>query len=67
MNDTKQKSNQRTGEDRRSWRNQPDFPYLDSHGTLVLGDRRNQMERRTAYPVQGVGTEVLDREHSIAN
>lgn len=67
MNDTKQKSDQRTGEDRRSWQKQLDFPYLDSHGNLILDDRRNNMERRTASSAQGVSTQVQDRNHSVAN
>jgi hypothetical protein len=43
-------SNRRTGQDRRSWECQLDFPYVDSHGTLVTADRRQLVERRIAYP-----------------
>lgn len=52
MDTVKQYAQQRTGEDRRSWLSQLDFPYLDSHGTLVLEDRRNNVERRIPYPEQ---------------
>lgn len=43
-------SNRREGNDRRSWECQLDFPYVDSHGTLVTADRRKIVERRIAYP-----------------
>ncbi len=45
----------RHGQDRRSWLCQLDFPYVDSHGTLVKNDRRTIVERRIAYPehIQG--------------
>jgi hypothetical protein len=39
----------RSGEDRRSWQCNLDFPYVDSHGTLVTEDRRKVAERRIAY------------------
>jgi hypothetical protein len=39
----------RTGDDRRSWECQLDFPYVDSHGTLVTADRRRIVERRIDY------------------
>jgi len=42
--------NRREGNDRRSWECQLDFPYVDSHGTLVTADRRQIVERRIAYP-----------------
>jgi hypothetical protein len=39
----------RSGEDRRSWLCNLDFPYVDSHGTLVTQDRRKVAERRIAF------------------
>lgn len=50
MQERRQRSDRRRGEDRRSWQCQLDFPYVDSHGTLVTGDRRKIVERRIAYP-----------------
>lgn len=44
------RSDRRNGEDRRSWQCQLDFPYVDSHGTLVNEDRRKIVERRIPYP-----------------
>jgi hypothetical protein len=46
----RQGSDRRSGIDRRSWQSQLDFPYVDSHGTLVIEDRRKIVERRIAYP-----------------
>ena len=45
----RQKSDRRCGDDRRSWECQLDFPYVDSHGSLVIEDRRNIAERRIDY------------------
>lgn len=42
-------SERRSGEDRRSWLCNLDFPYVDSHGTLVTQDRRKIAERRIAF------------------
>ena len=50
MQERRQRSDRRDGADRRSWQCQLDFPYVDSHGTLVTGDRRQIVERRIAYP-----------------
>ena len=45
----RRQSDRRSGEDRRSWECQLDFPYVDSHGTLVTEDRRRIVERRVEY------------------
>lgn len=45
----RQTSNRRSGNDRRSWECQLDFPYVDSHGTLVTEDRRQIVERRIDF------------------
>jgi hypothetical protein len=45
----RQPSDRRHGEDRRSWKCQLDFPYVDSHGSLVTEDRRHVAERRIQY------------------
>ncbi len=42
-------SDRRSGSDRRSWECQLDFPYVDSHGTLVSTDRRRIVDRRIEY------------------
>lgn len=36
----------RSGQDRRNWHCQHEFPYIDSHGELVLADRRVHDDRR---------------------
>lgn len=55
LQERRQVSDRRTGNDRRSWECQLDFPYVDSHGTLVMEDRRQIVERRITYPehIQG--------------
>lgn len=45
----RQVKERRCGNDRRSWECQLDFPYVDSHGTLVSADRRHVVERRIEY------------------
>ncbi len=45
----RQTEERRRGYDRRSWQSQLDFPYVDSHGTLVSADRRHTVERRIEY------------------
>jgi hypothetical protein len=45
----RQPTDRRRGEDRRSWECQLDFPYVDSHGSLVTEDRRRVVERRIQY------------------
>jgi hypothetical protein len=42
-------TDRRGGDDRRSWECQLDFPYVDSHGSLVTEDRRRVVERRIRY------------------
>ena len=49
MQERRTGSDRRSGEDRRSWECQLDFPYVDSHGTLVVEDRRRVAERRVDY------------------
>lgn len=53
-------SDRRSGDDRRSWKCQLDFPYVDSHGTLVTEDRRQIVERRIEY-VQHIGGDRRNR------
>ena len=50
LQERRQTTDRRAGEDRRSWECQLDFPYVDSHGSLVTADRREIVERRIAYP-----------------
>jgi len=45
----RQVKERRSEVDRRSWECQLDFPYMDSHGTLVTADRRCIVERRIEY------------------
>jgi hypothetical protein len=47
--DRRQNTDRRSGRDRRSWECNLDFPYVDSHGTLVTEDRRKCVDRRIAY------------------
>ena len=49
MQERRKNHERRCGEDRRSWQCNLDFPYVDSHGTLVVEDRRKIVERRVAY------------------
>ena len=49
VKERRQTQDRRTGDDRRSWECQLDFPYVDSHGTLVTADRRRIVERRIVY------------------
>ncbi len=64
MQDKRNGTDRRVGEDRRSWECQLDFPYVDSHGTLVVEDRRIMVERRIAYPehLQGDRRQTLKRQ-----
>ncbi len=50
MQERRNTVDRRSGADRRSWHCQLDFPYVDSHGSLVTVDRRAIVERRIAYP-----------------
>jgi len=36
----------RSGNDRRNWHCEYEFPYVDTHGMLVINDRRKSDERR---------------------
>ena len=40
----------RSGQDRRNWECQHEFPYIDSHGVLVIEDRRVSNDRRKDLP-----------------
>ena len=66
MQDNRNGTDRRAGEDRRSWECQLDFPYVDSHGTLVVEDRRVMVERRIAYPehLQGDRRQSLNRKYA---
>lgn len=57
----------RSGEDRRSWQCQLDFPYVDSHGTLVVEDRRRLVERRIAYAEHVNGDRRQSIKRQLAN
>ena len=57
----------RSGEDRRSWQCQLDFPYVDSHGTLVVEDRRKLVERRIAYAEHVNGDRRQSIKRQLAN
>lgn len=50
LQERRQSTDRREGDDRRSWECQLDFPYVDSHGSLVTEDRRQIVERRISYP-----------------
>ena len=45
-NETDSKTERRLGADRRRWNCKHDFPYVDSHGDLVVNNRRKQKDRR---------------------
>ena len=40
-------TDKRSGNERRCWHCQHEFPYVDSHGFLVTKDRRKNSGRRT--------------------
>ena len=67
MQGRRQRYDRRCGDDRRSWQCQLDFPYVDSHGTLVLEDRRKIVERRIAYPEHIDGDRRNARLKRMAN
>lgn len=67
MKEKRSGSDRRSGADRRSWECQLDFPYVDSHGTLVIEDRRVQVERRIAYPEHLEGDRRLTLKRQLAN
>lgn len=60
-------SDRRKGEDRRSWECQLDFPYVDSHGTLVTADRRQMVDRRIDYAEYINGDRRSGRANPFAN
>lgn len=51
MQDKNQKNTmeRRAGNDRRCWECKHEFPYIDSHGTLVTGERRKVQRRDPAH------------------
>lgn len=55
LQERRQTADRRAGDDRRSWECQLDFPYVDSHGSLVTEDRRQIVERRISYPEHILG------------
>lgn len=59
----RRESDRRSGNDRRSWECQLDFPYVDSHGTLVTEDRRRVVERRVEY-AEFIGGDRRNRSSS---
>lgn len=67
MQDKRNGADRRAGEDRRSWECQLDFPYVDSHGTLVVEDRRTMVERRIAYPEHMEGDRRQTLKRKFAN
>ena len=67
MKDKRTGNERRTGEDRRSWECQLDFPYVDSHGTLVVEDRRKLVERRISYPEHLEGDRRKTLKRHFAN
>ena len=67
MQDKRNGMDRRAGEDRRSWECQLDFPYVDSHGTLVVEDRRKMVERRIAYPEHLEGDRRQSLKRQFAN
>ena len=64
MQEKRNGTERRVGDDRRSWECQLDFPYVDSHGTLVMEDRRLLVERRVSYPehIEGDRRQILKRK-----
>lgn len=57
----------RSGEDRRGWECHLDFPYVDSHGTLVVEDRRKKVERRISYAEHVDGDRRMSIKRQLAN
>jgi len=45
-NMTESNMERRCGTDRRRWNCDHDFPYVDSHGFLVVNNRRKAKDRR---------------------
>jgi len=67
MQENRKGIDRRTGEDRRSWECQLDFPYVDSYGTLVVEDRRVKVERRIDYPEHIAGDRRQTLKRRLAN
>ena len=67
MQEKRSGQDRRTGEDRRSWECQLDFPYVDSHGTLVTEERRNIVERRISYAENLDGDRRQSLKRQLAN
>ena len=67
MKEKRSGSDRRCGSDRRSWECQLDFPYVDSHGTLVVEDRRVKVERRISYPEHLEGDRRMSVKRRLAN
>lgn len=44
----------RTGNERRNWACDYEFPYIDGHGILVTDDRRQNADRRDNVNLPGV-------------
>ena len=49
----------RSGNDRRNWHCEYDFPYVDTHGILVIRDRRKSNERREIPIVAATSSVVI--------
>lgn len=67
MKERRSGNDRRSGEDRRSWHCQLDFPYVDSHGSLVVEDRRLLVERRMAYASHVDGDRRMSVKRQLAN
>lgn len=67
MKERRSGDDRRSGQDRRSWECQLDFPYVDSHGTLVIEDRRKVVERRISYAEHIDGDRRMMIKHQLAN
>ena len=48
----------RSGNERRNWHCEYDFPYVDTHGMLVIRDRRKSDERRS-IPIVAIASSVV--------
>ena len=48
----------RSGNERRNWHCEYDFPYVDTHGMLVVSDRRKSDERRS-MPLVATASSVV--------
>ena len=49
----------RSGNERRNWHCEYDFPYVDTHGMLVVSDRRKSDERRS-IPIGATASPVVN-------